>query len=105
MRPTVRRGGGPEPTARSPRRAARAGRSLLRLPDRAPEADLAVVDPDVEAALRVAADPRLVGDRRAVAPIIRERQERSFATFPAVGELRGLDVHRVSSAVRGGACA
>src|SRR2546425_381823 len=46
-------------------------RLLGALADRATEGDLPVIDADVEPALRVAADPGLVGDRRPVAAVVR----------------------------------
>src|SRR5665213_1162354 len=58
--------------------------SFVRLCDCAAEADLAVVDADVEAALGIAANPRLVHDRRPIAPVVAQRQHRTLLTFPAV---------------------
>jgi hypothetical protein len=51
------------------------------------EADLAVVDSQVEAAIRIAAHPRLVRDRRAIPAVVAERKERALATLPAHREL------------------
>src|SRR5688500_9724793 len=65
-----------------------AGELLVRLAERPTDRDLAVVDSEVEATLRVVADPGLVGDRRAVAPIIAQRKERSFTlALPAQRQL------------------
>src|SRR5690554_3480226 len=74
-------------------RTARA-RLLVALTDRATEADLAVVDPDVEAALRIRADPGLVGDRRAVTTVVRERQHVPLSTLLAPWVIH---LHRHSS--------
>src|SRR5580765_46217 len=63
---------------------------LAREPDAAAEADLAVVDAKVEPAGRIAAHPGLVGDRRAVATVVRERQQNAVVALPA---LRKRDVH------------
>src|SRR5215211_3984670 len=49
-----------------------ARRLLLRCADGAPVPELAVVDPDVEPALGVAAHPCLVGDGRPVAAVVAE---------------------------------
>src|SRR5215831_3714965 len=65
-----------------------AGGSLAGHPDLAAHADLAVVDPDVEAASRIAAHPRLVGDGRSVAPVVRERQQIALAALHALGKPR-----------------
>src|SRR5437016_2229990 len=74
---------------RTSRRFARCGcGSLGGRPDRAPQRDLAVVDPHVEAARRIAAHPRLVRDRRAVAAVIGERQQHAVLALAAIGELR-----------------
>jgi hypothetical protein len=35
-----------------------------------PEADLSVIDPEIEPAVGVGADPSFVGDRRSIAPIV-----------------------------------
>src|SRR6266545_5415812 len=59
---------------------------LAREADAAPQADLAVVDPQVEPAARVAAHPGLVGDGRPVAPVVGEWQQHAVVAFPALGE-------------------
>src|SRR5262245_25707745 len=56
---------------------------LARQADGSPQTDFTVVDPDVEAARRVAADPRLVVDRRAVAAVVRQRKQHAVVTFAA----------------------
>src|SRR5258708_6320565 len=66
--------------ARITNAALRGGPSLDRGSDRAPEADLAVVDAEVEAARRIAAHPGLVVDRRAVAPVVRQGQQHPVVT-------------------------
>src|SRR3712207_4936330 len=75
-------------------------RSLVALADGAAEADLSVVDADVEAAVRVGADPRLVGDRRAVAAVVGQRYEQSLVALAALGILLVIrHVHPLPSAV------
>src|SRR6185437_1629732 len=61
--------------------------SFVRLADRPPKADLAVVDANVETALGVVAHPRLVGDGRSFASIIAERKHGSLAAFATVRQL------------------
>src|SRR6185295_10943715 len=46
--------------------------SFIAGPDRPPDRDLAVVDPEIEPALGIGADPGLVGDRRSVPPVVGE---------------------------------
>src|SRR5690606_39013795 len=53
------------------------GLSFLALPDRPAEADLAVVDAKIEAAIGIGADPGLVGDRGAVPAIVGEWNQAS----------------------------
>jgi hypothetical protein len=48
---------------------------LVRLSHGPPETDLAVVDPQVESAVGIAADPRLVRDGRAILAVVAERKE------------------------------
>src|SRR6188474_803615 len=62
--------------------------SLGRDADGAAEADLAIVDTNVEAARRIAAHPRLVVDRGAVAPVVRQRQQHAVVALPALGKTR-----------------
>src|SRR5262245_13606719 len=62
------------------------GRLLAREPEPASEADLAVVDADIEAAVRVVADPRLVGDRRSVAAVVGQRQQDPLAALETLGK-------------------
>src|SRR3990172_9450567 len=64
--------------------------SLARGADAAAEADLAVVDPKVEPAGRIAAHPGLVGDGRPVATVVGERQQDAVVALPA---LRKSDLH------------
>src|SRR5262245_56937589 len=76
-------------------RTARADRLVLvRLlrgdSDFAPQADLAVVDADVESARGIAADPCLVGDGRTVAPIVRQREQHSVLALATLGK---IDLH------------
>jgi hypothetical protein len=52
--------------------------SLVALSYRAPKADLAVVDPQIEPAIRVGADPGFVGNRRAFAAVIGKWNEGSL---------------------------
>src|SRR5207247_4000051 len=59
-------------------------------PDAAAEADLTVVDPDVEPARGVAAHPGLVGDRRPIATVVRERQQHTIVALATLGE---IDLH------------
>src|SRR6266436_1557176 len=73
----------PPPATRS-----RAGRSLRRGPDRAAQRDLAVVDPQVETAGRIAADPGLVGDGRSIPTIVGKRQQHAVLALSAFGEMR-----------------
>src|SRR6476646_2012180 len=52
----------------------------------AAEADLAVVDAQVEAARRVVADPGLVGDWRAVASVVGQREQHALSALAARGK-------------------
>src|SRR6185437_6553999 len=61
--------------------------SFVRLADRPPKADLAVVDANVETAFGVVAHPRLVGDGRSFASIIADRKHGSLAAFATVRQL------------------
>src|SRR5262249_48720487 len=63
---------------------------VAREPDAATEADLAVVDAEVEPAGRIAAHPGLVRDRRSIATVIGERQQNPVVALPA---LRKRDIH------------
>ena len=69
-------------------RAARGG-YFCDAPTERPYLELAVVDPDVEPALGVAAHPCLVGDGGAVAAVVAQRQQRPRAALAAGRELRG----------------
>lgn len=51
------------------------------------EADLSVVDPDIETALRVITDPCFVTDRSAVPSVIRERYKHSLIALQASGKI------------------
>src|SRR5690606_7983682 len=79
----------PGSAPRGPRRrgVGGGGRLLVALADGPAEADLAVVDPDVEPALGIGAHPRLVGDGRSIASVVRERQHLAVLTLPALREL------------------
>src|SRR5688500_11377201 len=68
---------------------------LVRNANGAAVAQLTVVDAEIEATLRVAAGPRLVGDRSAVASVIAERKQRPLPAFPAAWQLAHL-VHNPS---------
>src|SRR6185312_3420745 len=61
--------------------------SFVRLADRPPEADLPVVNANVESAFGVVAHPCLVGNGRAFASIITERKHGSLAAFATVRQL------------------
>src|SRR5947207_1695752 len=82
----------PGKSDRSPRaRAGSAGPSLFRaLADGATEGDLPVIDADVEPAFGIRADPGLVCDRRPVAAVVRQRDEKTVLTFPAGGPLSDI---------------
>src|SRR5688500_10148613 len=82
-----RRPGGAAVGSRA-RRAARA--SLVGGPDRAAEAQLTVVDADVEPAVGVAADPGLVGDRCAIAAVVAHREQVAVAALSAGRKLDRL---------------
>src|SRR2546426_5955848 len=60
---------------------------LAREADAAAQADLAVVDPKVEPAARIAAHPGLVGDGRSVAAVIGERKQNAIVALSALGKL------------------
>src|SRR5690606_13803561 len=68
-------------------------RLLVALADRSAEADLAVVDPDVEPTLRIGADPRLVRDRRPITTIVGEREHHPMITLPTLRELHTCRHH------------
>src|SRR5207249_10049923 len=70
-------------------RQARARRAsvLEALADGATEGDLPVIDADIEPALGVRADPRLISDRRPVAAIVRRRNEETLLALSAGGPL------------------
>src|SRR6267142_597461 len=55
--------------------------------DRATQADLTVVDADVEAAGGIRTDPGLVRNRGAIPAVIRERYQHSNRTFTAIREI------------------
>src|SRR5688572_28316162 len=57
---------------------------------RAAQADLTIVDADVEAACGVGADPGLVGDRGAISAVVRKWDQDTGGAFPAV---RKIDFH------------
>jgi hypothetical protein len=61
--------------------------SLLRLLERATEADFPVVNANVVTAFGVAANPGLVGDRRSVASVVAERKQGSTSALLTCGEL------------------
>ena len=63
----------------------------MRLSELATEVYFAVVDANVEAALRVAAHPCLVGDGRAVPSIIAHGQEFPVSALAAFRQLDGLN--------------
>src|SRR6185503_6705745 len=65
----------------------------MTLLDDAPEADLPVIDAQIEPALRVGAHPRLVGDRRAFAAVVGERNQRAVATLLAARPFDGWIGH------------
>src|SRR5687768_8467480 len=67
--------------------------SLVTLPDRTAEADLAVVDSNVESAFRIRANPRLVCDRCTITAIVGQRQHVAAATFSTVRELHARLAH------------
>ena len=54
-----------------------------RLTDHPAERNFPVIDPEVESALRIGADPRLVGDRRTFPPVIRKRNQLPAAALLA----------------------
>jgi hypothetical protein len=56
---------------------------FVRLTHGPSETDLAVVDPQVEPAFGIAADPRLVSDGSAVLTVIAEREEGALTTLSA----------------------
>src|SRR6476661_8105071 len=86
---TVVMRGAPGPRARSPCGL------LLRRADHSSVAQLAVVDAEVEAALGIAAGPRLERDGSSVATVVAERQQEALAAFLAGRKLRG-QVHWLS---------
>src|SRR3954471_10051064 len=55
--------------------------SLVALADGSSEADLAVVDSEVEAAVGIGADPGLVRDRSPLAAVVGEGDEAAFRAF------------------------
>src|SRR5580765_7975785 len=67
----------------APRRSVK---SLARRRDGAADADLAVVDAQIESAGRVVAHPGIVGDGRAVATVIGEWQQHAFVALHALGK-------------------
>src|SRR2546429_2237346 len=96
--PRPRRRAAPAPCARAhpsfPGRSARSRQVRARRPsllealaDGATEGDLPVIDADIEPALGVRADPRLVRDRRPVAAIVRQRNEETLLALSAGGPL------------------
>src|SRR3954469_23768964 len=76
----------------------RPGALLLGGADAASVAQLAVVDPDVEPALGIAAHPRLEGDGGSVAAVVAQRKERARTALTAGGKL-GRQVHRAAAIV------
>src|SRR5690606_6691270 len=60
---------------------------LVTLADRPSEADLAIIDADIEAAFGADADPRLEGDRGPVTSVVRKWHELAVIAFAALGEL------------------
>ena len=65
-------------------------RLLVRLTDGTAEADLSVINADVEAALGIAAHPGLVGNRRTIASVIAEREKYALFALLAMREIHGL---------------
>src|SRR5215218_1004223 len=70
--------------------------SLIALPYRSAETDFPVVDPKVEPAVRIGADPRLVGNRRALPPIIGKWNQGSLGALLTTRPF--LDLHASSGA-------
>src|SRR5690242_660848 len=64
--------------------------SLVRDPDRASVAQLTVIDAHVETAIGVAARPRFVRDRRAIATVVAHWKQRSFLALPTARQLGRL---------------
>src|SRR5947209_6107463 len=62
--------------------------SLGREADRSSQTDFAVVDADIEAAGRIAADPRLVVDGRSITAVIGEWQQNPIVALAALGVSR-----------------
>jgi len=56
------------------------------LADRPPDAYLTIVDPEIEAALRIGTHPRLVSDRCTLPTVIRKRNKNTVMTFPTFRE-------------------
>src|SRR5690348_12970646 len=69
------------------------GHLLVRLGECPPEADLSVVDPDVEPAIGIVAHPRLEDDRRTIAAVVTERKHGSLVALPARRQL--LYIHPI----------
>src|SRR5262245_53825 len=63
---------------------------FVRLAHGPSETDLAVVDPQVEPAVRIAAHPRLVRDGCAVLAVVAQREERTFTTLTARRKFSGI---------------
>src|SRR5690606_34082396 len=60
---------------------------LVALTDRAPEADLTIVDPDIEPAIRAVADPCFERDGRTVPAVVGQGNQLPFPTLPALRQL------------------
>src|SRR5580765_4602512 len=75
----------------------RGRRLLVALSDRPPEGDLAVIDAEIEAAVGIGTDPRLVRDRRALAPVVGERNQ---GTLRALLARRKFDLVHVPPSAR-----
>src|SRR5688572_22674211 len=54
--------------------------------DSSSQADLAVVDANVEPAVGIAADPRLVGDRGPIPTVVGQGEQHSVTALPAIGK-------------------
>jgi hypothetical protein len=75
--------------------------SLIALSYRSAETDFPVVDPKVEPAVRIGADPRLVCNRRAFPPVIGKWNQGSLRALLTTWPF--LDVHASSSPKLGAA--
>src|SRR5687767_11490074 len=96
----VSRAAAPAPvTTRTVTKSVPGSRALLvRLSERPTEVDLAVVDADVEPAVRIAADPCLVGNGCTIPAVVAHRQQFAVPAFPTLRQLDVLD-HKSSLTV------